>query len=195
MVPQRGRLPAKDRLLDAADALFYRQGIANTGVDDVLQQAGVSVATLYAHFGSKDGLIVASLQRRFDAWQALWTEAVGAATSDEGRLLAVFDALDLYRQRHQPARWCAFLSTGTELPDMAHPARRLIEADTSLLLERLQQLSEPLAGSDASELAEQILLAYNGTLTAFLRRHPKNPVPIGKQLATTAIRAITAQTP
>ena len=185
------RSPARTRLLDAADVLFYRRGIANTGVDDVLEAAGVSVATLYAHFGSKDGLIVASLQRRLDIWQTLWSEAVEAATTDEDRLLAIFGALHLYRERHLPARWCAFLATATEFPEASHPAHDLILADTRLLLERLEELSEPLAGGDADQLAEQVLLAYNGTLTAFLREHPADPVRAGKKLAATAIRALS----
>lgn len=185
------RSPARTRLLDAADALFYHQGIAKTGVDDVLEEAGVSVATLYAHFGSKDGLIAASLQRRLDIWQRLWTEAVEAATSDEDRLLAIFDALELYRERHLSARWCAFLATATELPDDSHPAHEPILADTRLLLERLKKLSEPLAGKHADQLAEQVLLAYNGTLAGFLREHPEDPVSVGRQLAATAIRALS----
>lgn len=86
-------LVVRERLLDAAETLFYRDGIARTGVDAVLAEANVSTATLYAHFGSKDRLVAAYLLRRLDRWRRVWDDAVAAATTPEDRLLAVFDAL------------------------------------------------------------------------------------------------------
>lgn len=190
MATQRNSPPARERLLDAAETLFFHEGIANTGVDDVLEYSGISVATLYAHFGSKDGLVKATLERRFAAWQSVWDETVEAASNDETRLLAVFDALELYRQRHHAARWCAFLSTATEIPAPGHSVHATVEADTTLLVERLHQLALPVAPEAATELAENILLIYNGTLTAFLRGHPQDPIGYGRRLATTVIRAM-----
>jgi AcrR family transcriptional regulator len=190
MATQRNGLSARERLLDSAETLFFHEGIANTGVDDVLEHSGISVATLYSHFGSKDGLIRATLERRFATWQSVWDEAVGAASTDETRLLAVFDALELFRQRHRAARWCAFLSTATELSDPDSSVHSPIEADTALLVKRLHQLAIPLAGERAADLAEDILLIYNGTLAAFLRGYPSDPIGHGRRLATTVIRAV-----
>ena len=51
----------RQRLLDAAADLFYRQGIGAVGVDLVSKAAGVSKRTLYQQFGSKDQLIAESL--------------------------------------------------------------------------------------------------------------------------------------
>jgi AcrR family transcriptional regulator len=189
MEVQARHSPARQRLLDAADELFFLNGIARTGVDEVLQRAGVSVATLYAQFGSKDGLLQASLQRRLEIWEAYWDEAIRAANSDQDRLLAVFDALELYRARQHNVRWCAFLSTAVEISGTGHPAGDLIGADTALLTRRLQGLSEPLAGARAEDLAAAILLIYNGTLTSFLRGSPSDPISQGRRIA-----ALTAST-
>ena len=49
----------RDRLLDAADRLFYREGVGAVGIDRVLAEAGAAKASLYQHFGCKD-LLVAS---------------------------------------------------------------------------------------------------------------------------------------
>ncbi|WP_051476673.1 TetR/AcrR family transcriptional regulator [Arthrobacter sp. Br18] len=189
MGTQSGHPSARQRLLDAADELFYRNGIANTGVDDVLARAGVSVATLYAQFSSKDGLLQASLLRRLDTWQAYWDEAIRAADSDQERLLAVFDALKLYREGQHSARWCAFLSTAVEIYETDHPAVDLIAADTALLTRRLCSLSEPIAGAGADQLAAAILLIYNGTLASFLRGSPEDPIGQGREIATLAASA------
>jgi AcrR family transcriptional regulator len=181
-------VPARQRLLDAADGLFYSRGIANTAVDDVLARAQVSVATLYAQFGSKDGLIGASLERRLAVWRSLWEDAVAAAPTDEARLLAVFDALATMRERHGGATWCAFLATAAELPDPGHVVRPLIDADTSLLLERLTALAAPVTDEPAA-LADALLLVYNGTLAAFLRGAPRDPIAQGRALASLSIAA------
>lgn len=191
MEAQSGRPSARQRLLDASDELFYLNGIANTGVDDVLARAGVSVATLYAQFSSKDGLLQASLSRRLEIWETYWDEAISAANSDQERLLAVFDALELYRERHHHARWCAFLSTAVEISDTTHPAAELVGADTALLTRRLRSLSEPLAGARAEELAAAILLIYNGTLASFLRGSPPDPIAQGRKTATLAASVFT----
>ena len=59
---------ARQRLLDAAADLFYRQGIGAVGVDLVSMRAGVSKRTLYQQFGSKDRLIAESLDAHGIPW-------------------------------------------------------------------------------------------------------------------------------
>jgi AcrR family transcriptional regulator len=94
----RTTAPARERLLDAAEELFYAHGIAATGVDAVLRRAGASPATLYAHFAGKDGLVAAYLERRHERWRSTW-DAVLARTEDpDDRLLSVFDALARFRR-------------------------------------------------------------------------------------------------
>jgi len=67
MVTRQARGPAvRERLLDAAETLFHRDGIARTRADAVLAQAWVSTASPYAHFDGKDSLVAAYLQRRLD---------------------------------------------------------------------------------------------------------------------------------
>ncbi len=54
----------RERLLDAAEDLAFTQGVAATPVDEILRRAGVAPATLYVHFGNKEGLITQALKRR-----------------------------------------------------------------------------------------------------------------------------------
>src|SRR5262245_65625833 len=58
------RPSARDRLLDAANELFYAEGVHTVGIDRVIEHAGVAKATLYATFGSKDELVRAYLEGR-----------------------------------------------------------------------------------------------------------------------------------
>src|SRR5690349_10082677 len=52
---------ARARLLASASRLFYSEGLHSVGIDRVIADAGVTRATLYRHFPSKDDLLVAYL--------------------------------------------------------------------------------------------------------------------------------------
>ena len=57
-------LSARERLLDAANELFYAEGVHTVGIDRVIERAGVAKASLYNTFGSKDELVRAYLEGR-----------------------------------------------------------------------------------------------------------------------------------
>lgn len=191
---ERGHV-VRERLLDAAETLFHRDGVGRTGVDAVLAEAGVSPATLYAHFGGKNHLVRAYLQRRLDRWRTVWDDAIAAQSTAEGRLLAVFDGLHSFRADQPSSRGCAFLATAAELPEPGHPALDVVAADTEHLRTRLHALAADFDVPDPADLAELVLLAYDGTLSAFLRAGPGDPIARGRRLALAAITAAQALPP
>src|ERR1700712_5322401 len=136
------RAPARERLLDAAEALFYERGIAATGVDAVLRRAEVAPATLYAHFGGKDHLVAAYLQRRHERWRATWDEILERCGEDpDERALSVLDALETFHPPQGTTRGCAFLAAAVEVSDPAHPAHEWLPAPTPPLKKRLPPLA------------------------------------------------------
>ncbi len=163
------RARTEARLLDAADELLFDRGVVATPVDAILERAGVSPATLYRAYGSKEGLVAATLERRQRDWLSVWDEAVAQATDDLSRLLAVFDALDSFSSRPHAARWCAFLGTAAEYAEAPPVLAAAIQRDTDDLRTRLTTLAEPIAGPGAAELAEQLLLVISGDLAMRLR--------------------------
>ena len=172
--------------------MLFNAGVQATPVDDLLRQANVSAATLYTHFASKEGLVAEALRVRLSEWHRVWDHHVVRAEDDSARLLSVFDALADYRTgTRAPARWCAFLATATELPNAEGEIAEVLSADTELLTSRLLHLARPVAGPRAQELADEVLLAYGGTLAAFLRGHPVSPIAVGRRLASVAIEAHT----
>ena len=160
--------PARERPLTAAAELFYESGIAATGVDAVLQRAGVSPATMYAHFAGKDALVAAYLEQRHHEWRAVWDEVLAELTDPRDRLLSVFDAVARFRDRSGNRRGCAFLAAATELP-AGHPGQHWLTADTALLVERLRDLAEVAGAEQPADLALDLLLLYDGALAGFAR--------------------------
>jgi AcrR family transcriptional regulator len=126
MATRRASVSARDRLLDVAGELFYREGIRAVGIDTIIARAGVAKASLYNHFKSKDELIAAWLERKDAEFSAWFVAAVERRASEpRERLLAVFDALHEWF-RTSDFRGCAFLNSCAELPDPSHPARSVI---------------------------------------------------------------------
>ncbi|QWS33737.1 TetR/AcrR family transcriptional regulator [Curtobacterium aetherium] len=157
------------KLLDAAEELFSTRGIAATPIDAVLERAGVSAATLYRGYPSKEALVAAALARRHDEWVRVWDDAAARASDDRGRLLAVFDALDAFRATTTGSRWCAFLGAASEYADAPDELAAVLHGETSTLRTRLRAAAEPLVGDRAEVLAEQLLLVVSGALAMRLR--------------------------
>ena len=78
--PNRRAASPAERILAAADKLFYQHGIRAVGVDAIADEAGVSKRTLYNHYPTKDDLIAAYLVARLAVKAGFVTE--GAAMFD-----------------------------------------------------------------------------------------------------------------
>ena len=70
----RGGRGARERILQAAEELFYTRGIHATGVAALMKAAHVSPRTFYAHFDSKN-LLVAEYLRRLESETRVPAEA------------------------------------------------------------------------------------------------------------------------
>ena len=89
VAPTKGGRGARQRILDTATELFYRDGINATGVERLAAESSVSKRTLYQHFPSKTAVVEEYLRGIDQRASRLATD-----TSDQTprqRLLAVFD--------------------------------------------------------------------------------------------------------
>jgi AcrR family transcriptional regulator len=158
------RASARERLLAAAESLFYEEGFSAVGIDRVIERAGVAKASLYYCFGSKEELICCYLRGRQVSRQARLTAALSRYAEPKDRLLGVFDYLA--EQIAQPGyRGCAFVKAGAEL----HAGSGIKEAcDESRRW--MRQLFEDLARAaglrDPAHLAVQLSMLYDGASIA-----------------------------
>ncbi|WP_069385264.1 TetR/AcrR family transcriptional regulator [Cellulosimicrobium cellulans] len=182
------RATTEAKLLDAADELFFSRGIAATSVDAVLERAGVSPATLYRGYASKEALLAAALERRHRAWLDTWDDAVAAQGTPEGRLLAVFDALDAFRTRPVGSRWCAFLGSAAEYADPPAEVERAIRTDTETMRARLAALAAAVDPERGDALADELLLVVTGYLAMRLRR-PAETTGTARRVAQALVAA------
>lgn len=174
---------ARDRLLAAASRLFYEEGIRAVGVNAIAAQAQVTKATLYAHFGSKDGLIIEHLRARDQRWRCDLQRFLTNQNDPSGQLDAVFAAYRAWAVADN-FRGCGFVNAAAELPDPTHPARAIINAHKHAIRFRLEDIASAADCPRPCETAEQwFLLLEGGVLTAALRRETA-PLDNAHEMAT-----------
>ncbi len=130
----------KDQLIDVASKLFFEQGYRATGVQQIIDAAGIAKGTFYSHFRSKDELGLAWLQTKHAEWVRHREAFVAqAADTPAGRIVALLDLLDSWMQECD-FRGCAFLNTLAETPDFTCPMRCEILAHKRGMLDFLRSL-------------------------------------------------------
>src|SRR5690349_3475722 len=92
-LPNARRPSARDRLLAAADELFYAEGVHTVGIDRIIERAGVAKASLYSAFGSKEELVKAYLEGRHEIRRTRLLAGLQRFADPRERLLGVFDVL------------------------------------------------------------------------------------------------------
>ena len=181
----------RDHLVTIAADLFERDGYHATGIDQILATAGVAKMTLYNHFKSKDELIIAALEFRdglFMAWLEEQVEATAGATKDaDGKLLAVFDALEAWC-RSDDFRGCLFVAAINEYSDRSHPIHVHAAAHKRHIFDYLLSLTQNSSKSDSRILAQQLLVLYEGAISV---AHALD-APIAARQARRAAAAIIA---
>ncbi|GGC75140.1 TetR/AcrR family transcriptional regulator [Chelatococcus reniformis] len=170
----------RQRILAAADRLFYGQGIRAVGVDTIAAGAGISKRTLYNHFPSKDELIVAYLQGRMQPPRP-------ASGDPAGEVLRLFKLMSrVFAQ--EGFRGCPFVNAVAEVGDDNPAARALAVAfkeQRRLWFRDLLVLAE---ARDADGLAMQLMLLLDGAIAAALVRRD----PSVADAACAAVRTLLA---
>jgi AcrR family transcriptional regulator len=170
--PEQRRRTAKQRLLEAADDLFYSEGIHTVGIDRVIAHAGVAKGSLYYSFTGKDELVHDYLTHRHGRWAERVTAGIEAHTDPRARILAVYDVLGtLFDQPDY--RGCAFMNATAEAtPDSveAHAATAFRAWVRNLFLD----LATDVDARDPKQLAETLVLLYDGAVaTAQMDKAPE----------------------
>jgi AcrR family transcriptional regulator len=156
------RPSARDRILAAADELFYQEGIHTVGIDRVIERAGVAKASLYNTFGSKDELVRSYLLRRQDVRQSRIERKLAEVDTPKAQLLAIFDVLgDVVAD--PDFRGCAFQRASAEAP-VGGSVQLVCDSSRAWTRSLMVDLAVKAGAVDPERLAQQLLLLYDGAL-------------------------------
>ncbi len=143
LTPERRRQLTRDTLLDAAEEIFVKRGVPGASMEQIASEAGFSRGAIYAHFGSKEDLLLAVMDR-FISRQV---EQFQHLVRRDDPMEAVTDAAEIFRKTFSTDMVPLELELRTSA--LRHPGlrQRLVEADRRFSEENAR-LVEKLQGDD-----------------------------------------------
>ncbi len=179
---------ARERILETAERLFYRDGYRAVGVDTIIAESGVAKMTLYRHFRSKDELIAAYLERANHRLLE-WIEGLIAPHTDPHvALIAIFEGVAKLASSAE-CLGCAFVGAAAEFPEHENPGHRVALEHKTAVAARLRELAEAAGATDPDGLAEELLLVMDGAWSASRVFGPGNHGQRAAKAARTLIGA------
>ena len=160
-MPQSAR---REHLVDTAVELFAERGFHATGIDLIVDKAGVSKKTLYRHFRSKDELILAALKKHDGVFRNDFMHQVKARTTmPVERLYAVFDvASDWFHSNKFYG--CMFINAIGEYSEADTPIRKVAKEYKAMMRSYIQELCQQAGLNDPDGLSQKLALLLEGAI-------------------------------
>ena len=179
--PSKGGRGARQRILDAAAELFYREGINATGVERLAAESSVSKRTLYQHFPSKTAVVeeyLRSIEHR------VANPPQGAGQTPRERLLAVFQAPTA---RGGPLRGCPFHNAAVEAAGAMPGVKEIVRASKRSFINGLAELAEQAGAADPQLLGKELGVLYEGAAALATSLDDSSPWAQARAAAETLI--------
>jgi AcrR family transcriptional regulator len=155
-------LPPRERILAAAQELFYARGIRGVSVDDIATAAQTNKMTFYRHFESKDLLVAEYLRVLARESESIWEELARAHPGDPMAQLRAWVGHIGTMMADCRNRGCALANAAVEIPEKGHPARAVIEAYKTGKHERIAALCRSAGFQDPERIADEVFLLFEG---------------------------------
>ncbi len=154
----------RERILETAEDLIYRNGINATGMDFLVKTSGISRKSIYKYFGTKDELVAEVLKQRDERWMNWFKSEVEKVDSPEARLLQIFSVLKGWFQSNG-FRGCAFINTAGETGDPLDPVRLVAKEHKEKMLAFVLGICQQYGAVDPEALARQFIILIDGAIT------------------------------
>ena len=156
----------RERLIEAANELFYAQGLRAVSVDKVIERAGTTKVTFYRHFQSKDDLIVAYLESRAELERNGVDAAIAHGDGDVDVTLGLMADHTGAAACSPGFRGCPFINAAAEYPDPDSAVRKLVDAHRDWWTGAFERLVAPLGLADPAAIADDLMLLRDGIMVA-----------------------------
>jgi TetR/AcrR family transcriptional repressor of nem operon len=144
----------RERIIDAAGALFRAKGFGGIGVADIMKAADLTHGGFYGHFASKDDLVAQASKRTMTRAAAKWSTVVAADPAEP--FAALLKHYLSPGHRDDPGRGCAFAALGN---DAARSGKVVRNAFAEGLEPLIQILAESIPGRSKAVRRRKALAA------------------------------------
>ncbi|MCH6258161.1 TetR/AcrR family transcriptional regulator [Puniceicoccaceae bacterium K14] len=167
----RPKSDARDRIINAACELFYKQGYHSTSVDQIIAESKVSKPTVYNYFPCKEDLCVGYLEERTRREFELMDKSFQNLKTPRERYSAIIRHVR-DRIKSWEYRGCGFMNMLAEISDSESPivalSRKYIDANRSMIVSVVQELkdsSPEYAHLDVKAVADAYYLLISGAIS------------------------------
>jgi len=181
----------REEMIESAYRIFYKNGFHATGVDTILTNTGISKRTLYKHFISKEGLIIATIDHYHQIMYSAISDYIKKSTLDNpiDNALLIFDFLaGLVNAGNLDG--CYAMNAKTEYAHKAVEIEAACDIHTNALQELIEKYLLEAKIKESKSLAMQVIMLFEGSILR--SKATENSVPI--KLAKSAARVICSQT-
>jgi AcrR family transcriptional regulator len=163
------KTPTRQRLVEAAGKRFYRDGFRNVGIDQILNDVGISKTAFYKHFECKEDLMLAALEHHDNWFQDVFRQMIRehGGPTPLGQLHAVMDVVEMV-VHSEDFQGCIFVNVAIEFPLPHEPAHQAAAASKQAVEEIVYRLALEARAREPRQLAQQLCLIMEG---AYVTRH------------------------
>jgi AcrR family transcriptional regulator len=180
----------RERLTEAAARRFYRDGFRNVGLDQVLDDVGISKTAFYKHFECKEDLVLAALDLRSRWLQQEFRSAIEQCegTRPADQLRALLDVVHRIIQTDE-FQGCIFVNVALEYPLPHEPAHVAAAEHKREIEEIVRDLAKRAGAADPHQMARELCLIMEGAYVTRQVSGNKESIEIARRIADQVIAA------
>lgn len=178
------KLGVKERIIQTASELFYFQGFNQTGINQIIEEAGVAKASMYQHFRSKEDIAVAYLIGRHALWMGQLSNYVSVEKDPKDRIVRCFDYLVEWLTSVN-FRGCGWQNIITDLPqdhDKIRNQALLHKNDVREWVKNTLKEVEQYSDEEANTLGDEIVVLLEGAIIQSQIQKNVWPIQSGKNV-------------
>lgn len=171
------KLSVKERIIETASRLFYFEGYNQTGINQIIEEAGVAKSSMYKSFRSKEEIAVVYLQRRHGVWMGKLEDFVSEGKHGKDKIEMTFDYLHDWLEEVNFVG-CGFQNIITDLPKGQERIADQVRLHKNELLQWILNMlkEDPLYIEKSETLANEIMVLIEGAI--IFSQIQNNPSPI-----------------
>ncbi|MBT8313689.1 MAG: TetR/AcrR family transcriptional regulator [Maribacter sp.] len=183
------KLGVRERIIETASDLFYNQGYNQTGINQIIAEAGVAKASMYQHFRSKEDIAVAYLIKRHAMWMGKLNDCVSGESSSKNKVIGCFDYLIEWLTEVN-FRGCGWQNIITDLPEENVKIKTQAVYHKNELRGWIHELllkEDQFNKENAKELGDQVLILIEGAIILSQIQKDKWPILSAKKACVTLL--------
>jgi AcrR family transcriptional regulator len=157
-------ISVKEQIIETANRLFYNQGYNLTGINQIIEEAGVAKASLYYHFPSKEDLCVEYLKKRYDNWSAMLQKFLTGITDPKESIIRCFECRSQYLLDTNYGG-CSYIRIVAEMPQRSEKINSQVilnkEKQRKFFTDQVKRIKRSTVPS-VGYLANTIFLLFDG---------------------------------